>query len=44
MCERFESMPVLTALQKCYQEFYITFVIISSAIGVISAKLFQGNL
>lgn len=44
MCECFESMPVLMASQKCYQECYITVVIVRSTIGVISANLFQGNL
>ena len=34
MCKRFGSMLVLTALQKRYQQFYITFVVVRSTFGV----------
>ena len=44
LCKRFESMLVLMALQKCSQEFYITFVIVRSTFGTVSAKPYQGTL
>ncbi len=44
MCKRFESMPVLMALQKLYQECYITFCYRQEHHWSYLCKALPGNL